>query len=123
MSLIVTTRDSLRPSSLLPALHDPDTLRRDDYASEAHAPAAEDVQRIMRLSSWLSSTSRPSPGASERTNLPFTGLTGVLNTTSWTSRGPLYSAGWCEWVSEATKCRLAVWPIEGCVWCGTRSTP
>src|SRR5882724_1850878 len=49
---------------------------------QGHALGADDVQGIMRFRSSFSSSSSPSPGASERTNFPLTGRAGVLNTTS-----------------------------------------
>src|SRR5207253_531179 len=108
-------------AALARAADETDRLRARLGVSRAEAHAARVRAGRARLREHRSL--RRSGADEGRDRPPGRSRTGVRNTTSCTWRGPLYSAGWCEWVSDATKCRFAVWPIEGCVWCGTKSTP
>src|SRR5437588_11710735 len=48
---------------------------------------------------------------------------GLSKTACVRDDGSFHSQGFvvCNWL--AATCRLAMWPIAGCVWCGTSSTP
>src|SRR5687767_15130475 len=76
-----------------------------------------------RCASAVSSMSSPRPGAVGRRNKPSTGRGGFEKTACMRGDGSFNSQGLTARSFVAARWRLAMWPIVGCVWCGTNSAP
>src|SRR6516162_1962830 len=75
-----------------------------------------------RLASSASLICRPRSGPVGRWNRPSAGLGGFSKTECWRGIVSFHSQGFVIYSRLATRWGLAVWPIVGCVWCGTNST-